>query len=223
MTLTQRPFKQQLYLTEIFASVQGETTFAGLPTTFIRLSGCNLRCSWCDTSYSFKRGDLWTIDAIIDKVDSHGLSHVCITGGEPLLQTAVHHLMERLCEKKFILNLETGGSLTIEEVDPRVMIVLDVKCPGSLMAKKNYWDNFLFLKHSDEVKFVIKDRLDYNFAVKICEDFQIFSRVRTVLFQPVFDVLPAKELASWIIADRLPVRFSLQVHKYIWDPLTKGV
>ncbi len=212
-----------LFLTEIFASVQGETTFSGLPTTFIRLSGCNLRCSWCDTSYSFKRGNKWVIADIITDVKNKSCSSVCITGGEPLLQPTVHLLMDQLCEEGFTLSLETGGSLSIENVNPLVTVILDVKCPGSAMDKKNYWDNFLYLKHSDEVKFVIKDRLDYNFAVKICNDFHLFSRVRTVLFSPVFDSLAPKNLVEWILADRLPVRLNLQIHKYIWDPLTKGV
>jgi len=210
-------------LIEIYPSIQGETSFTGLPTTFIRLAACNLRCTWCDTPYSFGRGEPWEIDAIIRRVEEFGCSHVCITGGEPLLQKGVHLLMERLCDQNFQLSLETGGSLPIDKVDPRVTVILDIKCPGSGMSGRNLWSNIDHLKKKDEIKFVIKDETDYLWTKKTVREYNLSMKVDTILLSPVFDELDPKHLVGWMIEDQLPARLNLQVHKYIWNADTKGV
>ncbi len=210
-------------ITEIFESVQGETTLVGLPTTFVRLSQCNLRCSWCDTPYSFSRGNKQTIESIIDKIEAFGHRHVCITGGEPLLQSEVLSLMEALCDKNFIVSIETGGSLSTEKVDPRVTVILDIKCPGSQMSDRNLYQNIDYLKAQDEVKFVILNEEDYAFAKQVCEKYNLLTRPLLPLFSPVFNQLEAKSLVKWILRDRLPVRLNLQTHKFIWHPTTRGV
>lgn len=213
----------QLYLIEIFSSVQGETSLAGLPTTFIRLATCNLRCSWCDTPYSFGRGTPWEIGAILEKIEQLGCRHICVTGGEPLLQDNVHLLLISLCDKDFILSLETGGSLPIERLDSRVSIILDIKCPGSGMHHKNYWANLSHLRRQDEVKFVLKDEQDYEYAKDICKKYDLYSKIENILFSPVHGHLDPKQLVAWILKDRLSIRLNLQIHKYIWDPQTRGV
>jgi 7-carboxy-7-deazaguanine synthase len=212
-----------LHLIEIFRSVQGETSFTGLPTTFIRLAACNLRCSWCDTSYSFGRGIPFTLEEILTQVESYGCRHICVTGGEPLLQANVLPLMDQLCEKGYIVSLETGGSLSTKEVNKHVRIILDVKCPGSQMHSKNLWANMDHLRFHDQVKFVIQDSDDYQYAKDICSRYQLFDKVSEVLYSPVFGVLHPQELVKWILEDRLPVRLNLQIHKFIWSPETKGV
>lgn len=212
-----------LFLTEIFCSVQGESSLVGWPTVFVRLSGCNLRCSWCDTPYSFARGKFYPEDEIVQQVALHGVRHVCITGGEPLLQGGVHPLMRVLCDAGYIVSLETGGSLSTQEVDPRVCVILDVKCPGSGQVEKNDWENLQRLRPHDEVKFVLSDQKDYLFARELVEKEGIASRARAVLFSPVHGVLDPKELVGWILRDRLPVRLNLQTHKYIWSPTQRGV
>lgn len=213
----------KLNIIEIFSSVQGETSFSGLPTTFVRLAACNLRCSWCDTTYSFGRGAPFEVEAIIKKVEEFNNRYVCITGGEPLLQPEILPFMGTLCDKGFILNLETSGSLSTEKVDPRVHVILDIKCPGSAMSHKNLWSNLDHLRPHDEVKFVIADRQDYDWAKAICSKHALFPKVKEVLFSPVFGKQDSAELVKWILADRLPVRLNLQLHKFIWDPSTKGV
>jgi 7-carboxy-7-deazaguanine synthase len=215
-----KPF---LNLIEIFPSIQGETSFMGLPTAFVRLASCNLRCHWCDTTYSFGRGTPWELEAIIQQIEQFRCRYVCITGGEPLLQSNVHLLMSNLCDKGLILSLETGGSLPIEKVDSRVSIILDIKCPGSGMSEKNYWPNLLHLRQQDEVKFVLMGREDYLYAIEICDQHQLFNQVGNVLYSPVHGQLDPKELVSWMLEDSLPIRLNLQLHKYIWDPLTRGV
>ncbi len=212
-----------LNLTEIFTSVQGESTFAGLPTVFVRLAACNLRCVWCDTPYSFGRGDPKPLAEIIQHIENQGVGHVCITGGEPLLQENVHHLMTALCDKNLAVSLETGGSLAINDVDPRVSIILDIKCPGSGMSSKNDWANMNRIKKNDEVKFVIADENDYLYAKDIVRKYNLLSKCRAVLFSPVFNEMDAKKLTEWILRDKLGVRLNLQLHKFIWDPATKGV
>jgi len=212
-----------LNLTEIFASVQGESRLSGLPTTFVRLAACNLRCSWCDTPYSFGRGTATPLEAVVRKVEQNGCPYVCITGGEPLLQENVHSLMKRLCDLGYRLSLETGGSLSIEKVDPRVSVILDIKCPGSGMAHKNRLENLALLKPIDEVKFVLKERSDYDWAKALCEEKELFSRKPEVLFSPVHGILNPQELVGWILEDKIPVRLNLQIHKFIWSPETKGV
>ena len=212
-----------LRLIEIYESIQGETSLAGLPAVFIRLAGCNLRCVWCDTPYSFGRGDPFELDAIIEKVQSYGAEQVCVTGGEPLLQKGVHSLMRTLCDLGKTVSLETGGSLSCEPVDPRVRIILDIKCPGSGMSEKNLYENLSRLREHDEVKFVILDEPDYLFSKKICTSYGLFSRRMPPLFSPVHGVLDSKILIAWMLRDKLAARLNLQQHKFIWDPEAIGV
>jgi len=212
-----------LNLIEIFASIQGESSLAGLPTTFIRLAACNLRCSWCDTPYSFGRGEKITLSTIIEKVKGYACPYVCVTGGEPLLQKNIYPLMQELCDQGYIVSVETGGSLKTSLVDSRVITILDIKCPGSGMSDRNEYENLNSLRAHDEVKFVIKDRIDYEWALKICGQYDLFNRTKSVLFSPVFDHLEAKVLVQWILNDRLPIRLNLQLHKFVWEPETIGV
>lgn len=212
-----------LNLIEIFRSIQGETSFTGLPTTFIRLAACNLRCSWCDTKYSFGRGTPYTLESIMSQVLSLGCRYICITGGEPLLQSSVMHLMEILCHSNYIVSLETGGSLPIQIIPLDVCIILDIKCPGSQMDHKNLWSNLTHLRQHDQVKFVIQNFEDYQFAKDICHQYQLFDKVSEVLFSPVFGVLEPQELVNWLLNDQLPVRLNLQIHKFIWSPSQRGV
>lgn len=212
-----------LNIIEIFSSVQGETSFTGLPTTFIRLAACNLRCSWCDTSYSFGRGNPLSLDDILAKVKEYGCHHVCVTGGEPLLQSGVHLLMKELCDRNHTVSLETGGSLSTEQVDSRVHIIWDIKCPGSKMEQKNLWSNLQLLSKKDEIKFVLLDRTDYEYAKETCLKYDLYNSVHQVLLSPVFGQLDPKELVNWILEDRLNVRLNLQIHKFIWTPTTRGV
>ena len=163
------------------------------------------------------------MDKVISEISNNGHKHVCVTGGEPLLQNNVHPLMKHLCDMDFTVSIETGGSLTIASIDPRVIVILDIKCPGSGMSHKNLWDNLSHLKAIDEVKFVIKDKDDYSYAVNVSKKYHLFERHKQVLFSPVFESLCPKELVSWILEDKLPVRLNLQTHKYIWSPETKGV
>ncbi len=214
---------ETINLTEIFTSVQGETRLAGLPTVFVRTAGCNLRCSWCDTPYSFSRGEPMTIGAIIEEVEKSGVKHVCITGGEPLLQQHLNLLMRDLCDRGYTVSLETGGSLTIENVDPRVITILDIKCPGSEMDHKNLWENINILRDHDSVKFVLLDRKDYEYAKDIMERYSLYSRLHPPLLSPVHDVLESKKLVEWILEDEIPVRLNLQQHKFIWSPQKRGV
>lgn len=210
-----------LNITELFASVQGETTYSGLPTFFIRTAACNLRCSWCDTPYSFGRGEPMALDHIVLQAEASGCRHVCLTGGEPLLQKNIYPLMKELCDRGFHVSIETGGSLPIENIDIRVKTILDIKCPGSAMEAKNHWENLNFLRPRDEVKFVLLDRADYDYAVSVCNRNELWSR--EILFSPVHDKLDAQELVKWILEDKLPVRLNLQIHKFIWTPETMGV
>lgn len=213
----------QLNLIELFASVQGESSLTGLPTTFVRLAACNLRCSWCDTSYSFGRGTPYSFKTMIDQIDRFSCRHVCMTGGEPLLQQPIYQFMRILCDKGYVVSLETGGSLCTAQVDPRVCTILDIKCPGSEMSGKNYWKNLQQLRSHDEVKFVLLNRKDYDYAKDICLQYHLFERPLPVLLSPVHGVLDPKELISWVLIDKLPIRLNLQLHKFIWPPETKGV
>lgn len=212
-----------LQLIEIFSSIQGETSLTGLPTTFVRLAACNLRCSWCDTTYSFGRGVTWELPLVIEEVRKRNHPYVCITGGEPLLQSNVYPLMEQLCHLGYTLSIETGGSLSTAQIDERVITILDVKCPGSGMSHKNDWTNLTRLKRRDEVKFVIANEEDYRFAKDVCEKYQLYQRDQLPLFSPVFGHLDPKLLVNWILGDHLPVRLNMQMHKFIWDPNMKGV
>lgn len=209
-------------VTEIFHSVQGESTFAGLPCVFVRLTGCPLRCSWCDTDYAFFGGSDLALDDILGKVRSFGCPLVEITGGEPLSQTETITLLHRLCQERFTVLLETSGAVDTAKVDPSVRIILDVKCPGSGMTDRMHWPNVERLRPQDEVKFVIQDRIDYDWAKSVVDRFHLLTRC-PVLLSPVFGTLDPRDLSEWILADRLPVRLQLQLHKYIWTPEMRGV
>jgi 7-carboxy-7-deazaguanine synthase len=212
-----------LTVNEIFHSIQGESTHAGRPCVFVRLTACDLRCSWCDTPYAFHEGGKMSIDEVVDRVMAYGCQVVEITGGEPLLQKDALPLMQRLLDDGLTVLVETGGHRSIAEVPPGVIRIMDVKCPGSGEAHRNDWTNMAHLGPADEVKFVIKGRTDYEFAKDVVAKYGLVDRVRAVHFSPVHDVMDAKRLAEWILADRLSVRLQLQVHKYIWDPQTRGV
>jgi len=211
-----------LVINEIFHSIQGESTYAGLPCVFVRLTGCNLRCTWCDTAYAFTEGTAMSLDEIIVKVRAHAVPLVEITGGEPLLQPNVLPLLTRLCNDGNTVLLETGGSLDVAPVDPRVVKILDLKCPSSGESDKNRFANLRHLTAKDELKFVIAGRPDYDWAKRILTAEQLNQRC-IVLFSPVVEQLPLKTLAEWILADHLPVRLQTQWHKHIWDPTARGV
>jgi len=206
---------ERLRLTEIFLSVQGEARSVGWPTVFVRLTGCPLRCQYCDTAYAFHGGEWWEIDTILAEVARHGVRHVCVTGGEPLAQKRCLLLLEKLCDAGYEVSLETSGAIDIAPVDPRVSRVVDLKTPGSQEMSRNLISNLPLLTAHDQVKFVICDRADYEWARGIVAEHSLDARC-DVLFSPSQDELPARELADWIIADRLPVRFQLQLHKVLW-------
>jgi len=211
-----------LKVNEIYYSVQGESTSAGLPCVFVRLTYCNLRCTYCDTEYAFYEGNDKSIDEIINEVRKFGCKLVEITGGEPLVQEECLPLMKRLCDEGFEVLLETGGSLPIEKVDKRVKIIMDLKCPSSGMLKKNLYENLDFLKKTDELKFVIGSREDYDWAKEIISKYSLIRKC-LILFSVVFGELEPVTLVDWILEDKLDVRFQLQMHKFIWYPETKGV
>ena len=214
--------RETLRITEIFHSIQGESSQMGRPCSFVRLTGCNLRCVWCDTAYAFVGGEDMELDEIVRRVNSHGASLVLVTGGEPLAQAGVHSLMSELLNQGKEVMIETGGSLDISGIDPRVRIVLDLKCPGSGMQEKNHWDNLKSLKPTDEIKFVLNDRRDYEWARGVLRERRL-DDLATVLFSPVFGMLEGSELAEWILQDELNVRLQLQLHKLIWSPERRGV
>ena len=209
-------------INEIYLSVQGESTHTGLPCIFIRLTGCNLRCSWCDTAYAFHEGKNMSIDEILQKVENFGIHLVEITGGEPLMQDNVYTLMRRLIEKGYKVMLETGGSISLERVPKDVIKIMDLKCPGSGEQEKNNLDNLKLLAPHDEVKFVILDKKDYEWSRDIIKRYKI-NETAHILISPVFDKLELKEIVKWILKDRLPVRLQTQLHKIIWDKNTIGV
>ncbi len=211
-----------LTVNEIFHSIQGESTRAGHPCVFVRLTACDLRCTWCDTPYAFYEGRKMSVDEVVKAVDDYGCRLVEITGGEPLLQDEVYPLMERLLERGHTVMLETGGHRPIDRVPAAVIKVVDVKCPGSGEAAKNYWPNLEALSPHDEVKFVIADRADYEFAREIVRT-KLAGRSSPILFSPVHGALDPKLLSEWVLADRLPVQVQLQLHKFIWHPATRGV
>lgn len=213
----------KLHVIETFHSIQGESSFAGWPTTFLRLAGCNLRCTWCDTTYSFGRGATFSLADLLDVVRHNKTPYVCITGGEPLLQANVYPLLKILCEQEYRVSLETGGSLPIDPVDERVRVILDIKCPSSGMEEKNFWPNLKHLRSHDEVKFVLSDREDYMYAQAICERYHLFEKKNVIHFSPVHETLCPKTLAEWVLHDALPVHLNLQIHKYIWPAETRGV
>jgi 7-carboxy-7-deazaguanine synthase len=211
-----------LKINEIYKSVQGESSKAGLPCTFIRLTYCNLRCSYCDSEYAFYDGKEMEIGEILSEVKKLDCNLVEVTGGEPLFQKECIELIKGLCDEGYEVMLETGGSLPIKEVDKHVMIILDLKCPSSGMMKKNLYENVYHLKPSDELKFVIGNREDYDWAKEVVAKYNITEKC-SVLFSTVFGTLNPATMVEWILQDKLNVRFQLQMHKYIWDPKTKGV
>jgi len=212
-----------LTINEIFHSIQGESTHAGRPCVFVRLTACDLRCTWCDTPYAFTEGHKVPVDEIVEQVAAHECGLVEITGGEPLLQKDVYPLMSELLLRGFTVMVETGGHISVEQVPPGVIKIVDVKCPGSGEEARNCWDNMARLTPRDEVKFVIRDRADYEYAKDVVARFSLHDRCAAVLFSPVHGVLPPKDLAAWILEERLPVRLQLQVHKYIWGAEVRGV
>ena len=212
-----------LTVNEIFHSIQGESTRAGDRCVFVRLTACDLRCSWCDTPYAFHEGRKMSVDDVMSAVEAYGCPLVEITGGEPLLQEGVYDLMARLLAADHTVLLETGGHRPIDRVPAEVVKIVDVKCPGSGEADRNHWANLDRLAPHDEVKFVVLDRADYEFARDVVTRTQLPSRAAAILFSPVHDVLDPKTLSEWVIADRLPVRVQLQLHKLIWSPTTRGV
>lgn len=205
----------RLRITEIFHSLQGEARDAGRPTVFVRLTGCPLRCTYCDTAYAFEGGEWRTIDAVLDAVASHGARHVCVTGGEPLAQKRCLVLLERLCDAGYSVSLETSGAIDVAAVDARVSRVVDVKTPGSREQHRNRWDNLELLTAHDQVKFVLCDRSDYEWAREVVRERALASRC-DVWFSPSFGQLAPGELADWILADGLPVRLQVQLHKVLW-------
>ncbi len=204
-----------LRITEIFLSIQGESTTVGLPTVFVRTTGCPLRCQYCDTAYAFSGGERMTLDAILAKVDSHGVRHVTVTGGEPLAQPATLTLMRRLCDAGYQVSLETSGALDIAAVDPRVMQVVDIKTPASKEEARNLWSNLAHLRAGDQLKFVLCDRADYEWSRAKLAGMKLAPGVE-VLFSPSFETLPGRTLAEWILADHLGVRMQVQLHKVLW-------
>lgn len=211
-----------LVVHEIFHSIQGESTWAGWPCVLVRLTACNLRCTWCDTDYAFTEGERRGVEEVAREALEYGCPMVEITGGEPLLQEGVYPLMERLLAAGRRVLLETGGGVSTERVPAGVSVILDVKCPGSGMAERNVWENLDRLRPGDEVKFVLADRRDYEWARALVRE-RGLDRRATVHFSCVWDALEPRRLAEWILEDRLPVRLNLQIHKLIWEPHTRGV
>jgi 7-carboxy-7-deazaguanine synthase len=212
-----------LTVNEVFYSIQGESTYAGRPCAFVRLTACDLRCSWCDTDYAFTGGDKRSVDDVVQNVASYHCPLVEITGGEPLLQEDVYPLMERLLAEGLTVLLETGGHISLAKVPAGVIRIMDVKCPGSGEASKMDWSNIGRLVPADQVKFVIEDRGDYEYAREALRRYELDRRCAAVLFSPVHGVLDPKDLSAWVLEDGLPVRVQLQVHKYVWGAQARGV
>jgi 7-carboxy-7-deazaguanine synthase len=211
-----------LKVNEIYHSIQGESTNAGLQCVFVRLTGCNLRCTYCDTEYAFFEGKESSIDEIIEEVKKYNCKLVELTGGEPLMQAECFELMKKLCDKDFDVMLETSGNMPLIEVDKRVKIIMDLKCPSSGMMDKNLYENTDYLKKDDEVKFVIGNHEDYDWMKEIISKYELQNKC-ALLASVVFGKLEPLTLVNWILEDKLEVRFQLQMHKFIWHPETKGV
>ncbi len=211
-----------LKINEIYFSIQGESTKAGLPCVFVRLTYCNLRCTYCDTEYAFYDGKDYSVDEIINEVKKYKCRLVEITGGEPLVQPECLLLMKKLCDEDFEVLLETGGSLSIKDIDGRVKIIMDLKCPSSGMVKKNLYENINHIKPIDEIKFVIGTREDYEWTKEIINKYKLDEKCE-ILFSVVFGQLEPVTLVNWVLENKLNVRFQLQMHKFIWDPAAKGV
>lgn len=211
-----------LLVSELYCSIQGESTFAGWPCSFVRLTGCPLRCNWCDSAFAFQGGERMTIGDILDRVASLNVRLVEVTGGEPLAQPNCHLLLHALCEAGYQVLLETSGALDLAAVDPRVIKVVDVKCPGSGEVKANCWQNLSQLGPRDELKFVLSDRGDFEFACRVIDDYAL-AGARTIHFSPVFPALDPAQLAEWILSEGLNVHLQLQLHKFIWPGRTQGI
>jgi len=209
---------QKLKVNEIFYSLQGESSYVGLPTIFIRLTGCPMRCSYCDTAYAFNSGKNFTIDQILETIAQYKTCNVTVTGGEPLAQKECWDLLKILCDLGYTVSLETGGAISISKIDERVKIILDIKTPKSGEEKNNYWDNLKLIKPKDEIKFVINDRKDYIWSKELLIREKLNERA-LILFSPVYGEIDPKELADWILEDYLPVRFQIQLHKVIWGQI----
>lgn len=209
-------------ITEIFHSIQGESTYSGLPCVFVRTTGCNLRCIWCDTAYAFYGGQEMRLEEILARVRGYHCKLVELTGGEPMLQKETPELARRLLQEGFTVLIETGGSLDLSPLDTRVIKIMDLKCPGSGEADRNYWPNLDILQPHDQIKFVIKDRRDYDWAVRVIREHHLEERF-PLLFSPVFNAMDYRQLAEWLLADRVNARFQIQLHKYIWPPDMRGV
>lgn len=211
-------------MTEIFRSIQGESTHAGRPCTFVRLTGCPMRCGWCDSEYTFTGGDHISIEDVMKKVGAFGCNLVEVTGGEPLAQPEALALITRLCDAEYEVLIETGGYVSTKEVDGRAKIILDIKCPGSGEAERNHWPNLDLLRADlDEVKFVITDRADWEFALRVIAEHDLEKRARAILISPVWGQTDLTELANWIAESGMKLRMQLQLHKYIWGPDARGV
>jgi len=207
----------ELRISEIFHSLQGEARTVGRPTVFIRLTGCPLRCVWCDTPYAFSGGSIMTLDTVLETVALHGAKHICVTGGEPLAQPECLTLLTALCDAGLEVSLETSGAMDVSKVDPRVSKVMDLKAPDSGEAHRNLYENIPHLTQHDQVKFVIASHKDYEWVRFKCDEYQLVERVGDVLFSPVHGALEPRQLAEWILADRLHVRMQVQLHKYLWN------
>ena len=213
-----------LRVTEIFRSIQGESTHAGRPCTFVRLTGCPMRCVWCDSEYTFSGGEHISLDDVVAQVQTLGCRLVEVTGGEPLAQKQAFQLIRRLCDEGFEVLVETGGYVSIEDLDERSRVILDVKCPASGEEARNHWANLARLRpDKDEVKFVVADRGDWDFTREVIERYELQTRARAILISPVWGQIDLKELADWIAGSGLDVRMQLQLHKYIWGPEVQGV
>lgn len=213
-----------LRVTEIFRSIQGESTHAGRPCTFIRLTGCPMRCTWCDSEYTFTGGEHLSIDDVMAQVRDFGCRLVEVTGGEPLAQREAFDLIGVLCDDGYEVLVETGGYVSTEDLDQRAKVILDVKCPASGEAERNHWPNLRRLRPDiDEVKFVVADRVDWDFARKVVREYDLENLARSILISPAWDQIDLPELANWIVESGLNARMQLQLHKYIWGPETRGV
>ena len=222
LTMAEDP-KQTLVVNEIYASVQGESTFAGLPCVFVRLTACDLRCSYCDTEYAFYEGKKRSMTEVIDEIKNYEIPLVEITGGEPLLQKNVLLLMKDLCDMGLEVLIETSGAHDISLIDSRVKRIMDLKCPDSGMCERNLYENIPYLNGKDEVKFVIASREDYEWSRDKVREYALDKKVNTILFSVVFGKCEPQTLVEWILEDKLPVRFQLQMHKFIWEPKKRGV
>ena len=213
-----------LRVTEIFRSIQGESTHAGRPCTFVRLTGCPMRCTWCDSEYTFTGGEQISIEEVLKQVRDFGCRLVEVTGGEPLAQREAFDLIQRLCDENYEVLIETGGYVSTEDLDRRARVILDVKCPASGEAERNHWPNLTRLRSDlDEVKFVVANRADWDFARRVVDDYELESRTRSILISPAWEQIDLQELANWILESGMNARMQLQMHKYVWGPDARGV